>query len=829
MSHGYQNRRTSGSFRRWNLLALLVGAVVCSGPAAGADALRGKTLYFTTPGGISCANSACHGTTVSSGRNNILKGANSPSTIQNAINGDTGGMGIYRGVLTATDVADIAAYIANPGVTGAPAASVSPTRLSFGSVDVGLQSGTQTVTVRSTGTTPLNIASIATTTADFPVSGGTCRAGTSVAVGASCTVLARFVPSAAGLASATLTIGYGGTPSASVVALDGTGVALSPSAQIAPAGLTFSQAVGSASTPQTVTLSNTGTGTLHLTSVGFRGTAAGDYATGAGTDCAAGLGLAPGGSCSVDIVFTPTTAGARSASLAIVHDDTAHSPSTVTLSGTGTALPQAQLSVDRASLSWPAQPQGTASTARTATVSNTGSATGTFTGVDLGGTDPQDFVLAPSASACLPGASLAVGATCTLTVRFQPTVSSGTRSATLTVHSDAVNDPLTLGLDGIAAAAPAPAVAFTPNRLAFGQVALGASAAALSSRLENPGTAPLTILGLSSTSTEFVLTHDCGSSISPGGFCTLNVVFAPVAQGVRGGGIRLTSDAAGSPHRLALDGTGVVAPTAALAWLSATPLAFPDTAVGSRSSARQATLSSIGTGGVGLQQIAISGADAADFVLGPATDCPVGGTLASGARCTIAIVFTPSAAGTRTAQLDVLGDADPGPIDLSGIGVGVAGLPLLTVAPEFMTLSGPTNEGLQPQALVLSNAGTAPLQITGFVVPTGVEVGVDAAKGGTCSPIPFQLQPGQTCSVMVIPGGGAVNGAITVLSNSDPAPPTVKVSGEPLTNAGAGGCSIGRPDAPFDPVWLVMLGGALAGLWLRRTPRHPNSRLPTRR
>jgi hypothetical protein len=272
----------------------------------------------------------------------------------------------------------------------------------------------------------------------------------------------------------------------------------------------------------------------------------------------------------------------------------------------------------------------------------------------------------------------------------------------------------------------------------------------------------------------------------------------------------------------------VIAPLAALSWTSPAPIAFADTAVGARSAMRRATLSSIGAGPVSLRQLSISGADAADFVIARATDCPVGGTLASGASCTVAIAFAPSAAGSRTAQLDVLGDADPGPIDLSGTGVAAAGAPMLTLSPEYMTLSGPTNHGLQPQALVLSNAGTAVLDVTGFVVPPGVEIGSDEAKGGTCPAAPFQLPPGQSCSVLVVPDGGAVNGEIAVQSNSDPAPPTVKVSGAPLENAGAGGCSIGRPDAPFDPVWFLMLGGALAGLWLRR-PHDPKTRFPIRR
>lgn len=97
--------------------------------------------------------------------------------IQNAINGNTGGMGIYRNnVLTAVDVADIAAYLGNPNVTAGPIASASPTSLAFGSVAVGSSSAAQTVTLRNTGTAALSITAIAASNASFVVSGPSCAA-----------------------------------------------------------------------------------------------------------------------------------------------------------------------------------------------------------------------------------------------------------------------------------------------------------------------------------------------------------------------------------------------------------------------------------------------------------------------------------------------------------------------------------------------------------------------------------------------------------------------------------------------------------------------------
>lgn len=912
--------------RRTGAAALCALSALFATTVPAADAVHGRALYLNTPGGISCANGGCHGTDPSANRNKVQRGANNPSVIQNAINRDTGGMGVYRGVLSATDVADIAAYIGNPAAgnapiaslspaslafgsvatgatssgqtvtvrntgtatlglssiafsgrfarssgtcaaggsvaagasctvvvvfqptaagtqsgtltiahnatgspstvalsgtgTGTPSASVSPASLAFGAVNVGAQSGVQTVTLSSTGSSPLAVRSISSSRADFVATGGTCTAGGSIAAGASCTVTVRFAPTAAGASSGTLSIAHDAAGSPSVVAMSGTGTALTPSAQVTPTSLSFSQQAGSASAPRAATLSNAGTAALHLSAVAFSGTGSGAFSAGAGSTCTPGATLAPGTNCVVNVIFTPPATGAFAAALAMTHDDAAHSPSTVTLSGTGTAVPRAQLSLDRVSLDFGTQPQGTTSTALAATVGNSGSAAATFSAIDLGGSQPGEFLADPGPADCVAGGALAPGATCTLTWRFRPTASSGTRRALLTLHSDAANDPATLALSGIAAPVAAPGVSFAPASVDFGSVAVGSSSAPASVRLGNPGTAALSIRSLSADPAVFALGDDCPASLAAGAFCTLQIGFAPSAEGPVTGTVTLVSDAAGSPDHLALQGLGVPPTAAALSLDPASSIDFGSAGVGERSAAQSATMANTGTAAAVIGQIGFSGANAGDFVLDAGSDCPIGGPLAAGARCTIAIVFVPGAAGARSAQLDVSTDGtDPAPLALSGTGVAPAGKPVLGVSPEYMTLSGATNEHLQPQALVLTNIGAGVLDIAGFTAPSNLEVSTQEA-GATCPPPPFSLGPGQACTVLVVPlGDDAVNGEIAVNSNSDPAAPTVKVSGQPLENAGAGGCSIGRPDAPFDPVWLLMLGGSMAGLWLRRRPR----------
>jgi Putative Ig domain/Cep192 domain 4 len=110
--------------------------------------------------------------------------------------------------------------------------------------------------------------------------------------------------------------------------------AAGPAVTFTPTSLTFAdQAVGTTSPAQSVTVTNSGDGSLFINSAATRGTNPLDFTQ--VDDGCSGLTLAPGSSCSVSIVFKPTTTGTRSATL-IVTDNAASSPQTVPITGTGT-------------------------------------------------------------------------------------------------------------------------------------------------------------------------------------------------------------------------------------------------------------------------------------------------------------------------------------------------------------------------------------------------------------------------------------------------------------------------------------------------------------
>jgi hypothetical protein len=102
---------------------------------------------------------------------------------------------------------------------------------------------------------------------------------------------------------------------------------LQPVVSIVPSTLAFAtQDIGTSSTTQSVTLTNTGDVALNLSSI----VASSDYSQ--TNDCAGGL--AASGSCTITVTFTPTARGNRTGAITIT-SDAPGSPHSASLSGTG--------------------------------------------------------------------------------------------------------------------------------------------------------------------------------------------------------------------------------------------------------------------------------------------------------------------------------------------------------------------------------------------------------------------------------------------------------------------------------------------------------------
>ena len=106
-----------------------------------------------------------------------------------------------------------------------------------------------------------------------------------------------------------------------------------PGVTVSPTAVTFGRAlVGGASAPQSVTVTNTGTVPLTVSSVTFAGANPADFTVTSETCSAAPV--APSATCTVALAFTPTAPALRTAQLD-VNDNGPGSPHTAALSGTG--------------------------------------------------------------------------------------------------------------------------------------------------------------------------------------------------------------------------------------------------------------------------------------------------------------------------------------------------------------------------------------------------------------------------------------------------------------------------------------------------------------
>jgi hypothetical protein len=202
-----------------------------------------------------------------------------------------------------------------------------------------------------------------------------------------------------------------------------------PGAALTPQELNFgNEALNVASTAQTVTLTNEGSLPLEITSI----EASGNYA--ASSTCGATLS-AGGGSCTISITFTPTTAGSSTEQITI-NDNAANSPQLVAVTGNGVNGGSGTLTLSPKSLVFPVQAVGTTSPPQVVQVINASQTAITLTGITIGGDFAETNNCGVQPNVLNAAAVLNAGASCSVTVTFAPTA-SGSRTSTLTITENA--------------------------------------------------------------------------------------------------------------------------------------------------------------------------------------------------------------------------------------------------------------------------------------------------------------------------------------------------------------------------------------------------------
>jgi hypothetical protein len=202
---------------------------------------------------------------------------------------------------------------------------------------------------------------------------------------------------------------------------------------LAPTSFDFGmQLVGTASTVQTESLTNTGL-PLAINSIGITGANTSDFNQ-VNTTC--GSSLATAASCDVSLGFTPSQLGPRVAALTIT-DDNVGSPQSVSVNGTGvTSGPNATLSAT--SLTFGDETVSTTSPVQSINLNNYGTAALNVSTIST----TTDFA---ETDDCLP--SLPSGATCTINVTFTPST-AGSINGTISVTDNAPGSPQDVELSG---------------------------------------------------------------------------------------------------------------------------------------------------------------------------------------------------------------------------------------------------------------------------------------------------------------------------------------------------------------------------------------------
>ncbi len=412
------------------------------------------------------------------------------------------------------------------------------------------------------------------------------------------------------------------------------------------------------------------------------------------------------------------------------------------------------MTVNPTSLVFAAQSSGTASAAQTVTVTNTGNATLNISQAVTTG----DF----AATGTCAGASVAVGASCTVQVVFLPTA-TGARSGVLTIYGNVAGGQATVALSGTGTTAAS--IVLTPQFLNFAATTIGSTAS------NSTGGAPfLTVsntggqtatLGTPTVTGDFAIAQNtCGGTLASQAGCTLGITFTPTASGTRTGTLTLVTSA--GTVTASLTGIGVAPATDALAPLS---LTFGTQVLNTASAARTVTLTNSGDAALTLITAQVT---AGDFAV--VNSC--GNSLNGHSSCTMSVLFQPKNVGAETGVLSVSDQYRTQTVTLSGTGIAPAGVSLAPTS--GLSFPAMAVGGSSPaQTVTLTNNGGLPLTITSL--SSSGDFGM--AAGGTCG---TTLAAGSSCVFEVVfspTAGGPRSGTFTVTSSAANSPHTLTMTG----------------------------------------------------
>jgi len=409
-----------------------------------------------------------------------------------------------------------------------------PGSLAFGNVAVAGNSA-RTMTVVNSGNTVITISQVSVSGRGFSLS----KPATplKLSAGQSIRLQAHFAPEATLEVTGSITITSNAWDRSLTIALSGRGVQGRLSAT--PPSASFGNVAMGGGNSKILTLSNYGLGsaTISQVSVSGRGFSLSKPAT--------PLKLSAGQSISLQVHFAPQSTGEVTGTVAITSNAWDRSL-IVALSGRGVGV-LGRLSATPPSASFGNVAMGEHNS-QTIRLNNTGNDSVTISRANVSG---SGFKIA----GLIVPTVIPSGRSATFNAVFAPT-SSGSRTGSVSLISDAPNSPLTISLSGTGVAT-ARLLGANPLSLNFGTVNVD-STSSLSVTLTNHGNADVTISKVSVSGAGF--SHGgaaAGTILGPDQSTTLRVAFAPASAGSVHGDVVVTSNATTSPMTISLSGDAV--------------------------------------------------------------------------------------------------------------------------------------------------------------------------------------------------------------------------------------------------------------------------------
>ncbi|MEZ4763687.1 MAG: choice-of-anchor D domain-containing protein, partial [Calditrichia bacterium] len=193
---------------------------------------------------------------------------------------------------------------------GEPDIAAVPTQLDFGNVDLG-QSSVLNSVISNVGLVDLNISSVVVSGANFTEFSIISSVSQVLAPGESDTLKIAFTPGSAGSKTASIVIASNDSDE-NPLNIPLSGNAVTPGIVVNPQSLEFGNRFVNQQLTRTVTVLNSGSSNLNVSTSEISGTDPGSFAI---SDGGAPFSLAPGDSQIISVTFLPVTAGEKSASL----------------------------------------------------------------------------------------------------------------------------------------------------------------------------------------------------------------------------------------------------------------------------------------------------------------------------------------------------------------------------------------------------------------------------------------------------------------------------------------------------------------------------------